>query len=755
MKIRDKRGVIMKLEKDGIVIRGKENMLKMVKEYYGELFKKENLDEGKGEFFIRSLKRRLPEDERGKLGGELTVEEAYNVIKAMKANKVPGIDGLTKEFYVAFWDMVGIHLLGVFKEIMEGEEMSDSMKTGVVSILFKKGNPNHLDNYRPLTMLCVDYKILSKILANRLAGVMSHIVEMDQTCGVQGRQITWNLHLHRDVLTYVKERNIAAICVSLDQQKAFDRVDHAFLWKVMDGMGLGGVFTKWVKILYKGINSKIKINGYLTDKVQQTRGLRQGCPLSVVLFVLYAEPLACAIRESLVVKGITLPRGESLKISQYADDTILYLADDESLRGVIEILNDYEKATGSKINKEKTMYKYLGKWEGRKDNICDFMLCEGPMDILGISFGNKEGDALCNWKKKMTAVNRNLGLWKIRKLSISGKELVTKAEVLPKLLHLAYVFPMPQKYRAQLMRGIFKFIWGGYEYVKRVQMYQEIADGGKGVPNVPLKLDAIFYANVCTLLKKTYVHKCQILLWFWLSIPYRFLIGWDNKGPKAETRPEYFQRMVKWGRRHTECKEVDTIVNHKLLYKKLVQKSNVNLVMVSSEVWERAQDKSFKNGLKDFNWLHLHRRLPVRVIMHAHNLGKQKVCPRENCKEDETIEHVLWGCEYAKNVWDGVKGSYKCLEKVTYDEITSFGVKGVGKEQYKVLCMLLSIVKLKLWKARQGFITGVYKWGEIGTVKAIEKEFEGIYWHELEKWGSDTIKDRWKAFFLNPPKRRW
>lgn len=69
-------------------------------------------------------------------------------------------------------------------------------------------------------------------------------MEMDQTCGVQGRQITWNLLLHRDVLTYVKERNIAAICVSLDQQKAFDRVDHAFLWKVTEGLGLGGTFTK-------------------------------------------------------------------------------------------------------------------------------------------------------------------------------------------------------------------------------------------------------------------------------------------------------------------------------------------------------------------------------------------------------------------------------------------------------------------------------------------------------------------------------
>lgn len=755
MKSRDKRGVITKLEKDGKMIEGRENMLKVVKEYYEDLFRKEKLEGEKGDFFLKTIKKRLTGEERDRLEGEVTVDEAYSVIKGMKANKVPGIDGLTKEFYETFWGVVGIHLLGVFKEITEGEGMTESMKMGVVSILFKKGNPHQLDNYRPLTMLCVDYKILSKIFANRLVGVMTYIVEKDQTCGVQGRQITWNVQLHRDILTYVRDRNIAAICVSLDQQKAFDRVDHDFLWRVMEEMGLGETFIKRVKTLYKGINSKIKLNGFLTEKVYQTRGLRQGCPLSVVLYVLYVEPLACAIRESQRVKGIMMPRGESLKISQYADDTILYLADDDSLRGVIEILKAYEKATGSKINKEKTKYKYLGIWEGRKDNICEFTLCKGPMDILGISFGNKEGDAICNWKEKMNAVDRKLGLWKARKLTITGKVLVIKSEVVLKLLHLAYVFPMPQIYRVQITRGIFKFIWGGYEYVKRVHMYQEIADGGKGVPNVPLKLDTIFYANVCTLLKKTYTHKCQILLWFWLAIPYRFLIGWENKGPKAESRPEYFQRMVRWGKKHAECKEEDTVLSHKLLYKKLVWKTNYNQVTGSPEVWELAQDKSFKNVLKDFNWMHLHKRLPVRVTMHAHNLGKQKKCPRENCVEDETIEHVLWGCEYAKKVWEGVKGKYKELGMVTYEEITYFRAKGGTNERHKIRCMLLSIIKLKLWKARQGCITGGFKWGEIGTIKAIEKEFEGIYWHELQKWGIDTIKDRWKDYFSKAPKRRW
>lgn len=161
--------------------------------------------------------------------------------------------------------------------------------------------------------------------------------------------------------------------------------------------------------------------------------------------------------------------------------------------------------------------------------------------------GMGRGDAVGNWRIKMAAVERKMGLWRTRKLSISGKVLIIKADILPKLLYLAYVFPMPHSYRAQLTRGIFKFIWGGYEYVKRSLMYQEISDGGRDVPNVPLKLDTIFYSNVCTLLKKQFMHKCQTLLWFWLSVPFRFLIGWNNKGPKAEVKPEFYQRMVKWG----------------------------------------------------------------------------------------------------------------------------------------------------------------------------------------------------------------
>lgn len=236
----------------------------------------------------------------------ITNHELYEAIKTMKNNKVPGIDGLTKEFSITFWDLIGDHLLEVFEEMCETGRMPKSMRTGVISLLHKKGSPAVLSNYRPLSMVCVDYKILSRTLARRLARVLPAIINADQTCGVKGRQIGWSLQLHRDVLTYIEERNLTTICVTLDQEKAFDRVNHDFLWRVMRNFDIGGKFLNWISMMYTDIICKIKINGHLTEEVQQTRGLQQGCPLSALLYVIYVEPLACAIRGNEKIRGVPL-----------------------------------------------------------------------------------------------------------------------------------------------------------------------------------------------------------------------------------------------------------------------------------------------------------------------------------------------------------------------------------------------------------------------------------------------------------------
>lgn len=197
---------------------------------------------------------------------------------------------------------------------------------------------------------------------------------------------------------------------------------------------IGKIFLNWISMMYIDIICKVKLNGYLTE--------------------------ACAIRGNEKIRGVVLPGGEVLKISQYTDDIVLYLEDDGSVRETMQMIQTFGSAVGSKVNKEKSKYRYLGRWAGRREMLCGLSLCEGPMRVVGTDFGNPGGDANHNWSLKMVKVTKKLGMWSKRKLTITGKVLAVKADILPALLHLTYVFPMPQTHRKLLTGEIFKFIWG-------------------------------------------------------------------------------------------------------------------------------------------------------------------------------------------------------------------------------------------------------------------------------------------------------
>lgn len=665
----------------------------------------------------------------------------------MKDNKVPGVDGLSKEFYIVFWDIIGCHLLEVFRGIFGLEHMGVLMCEGVISLLYKKGDPKTLANWRPLTMLCVDYKLLSKAVTNRLSSAMAYVVGLDQTCGVVGRRLTWNLQLHRDVQAYLEERHLPAITVNLDQEKAFDMVSHEFLFRIMEKFGFGNNFMKWVKILYSNVGSRVNINGNIGNVIKQLRGVRQGDPLSALLYVLYIEPFACAIRTNYNIKGIILPGGDMLKISQYADDTVLYLQDDLSLKESIKIIDEFSVASGSKINKNKTEIKYLGQWKWRTDQLCGLTVCTGPMVVLGISFGNEIKDDMFNWKEKLLSINKRLGLWKVRRLSFSGKVLVLKADILPSLLHLAYVFPMPVSLRKTFIRVLFNFFWGGYEYIRRDRMYQPIEAGGRDFPHIPLKLDALFYSNICCLLSSS-VHKCHILIKFWLSVPLRFMVKWDNSKPKAEIIPLHFKKIVEWARKTPVCKVKENVINHRLLYAKLIENCRPrDRLPISPSTWIRTQLKGLDNRLKDFNWLVLHRRLPVRSTLYDHNLTLNKFCPRHNCFAIETIPHVLWECSFAQSVWGKSQQFFEILKNIDYEGVAKLEIKNVERVQLLALVTLVSLIKTKLWEARCGAVNDTLKWSPTGLVQFIKQEVWKRIQFEIDKGGIASVKQRWKGIY--------
>ena len=169
----------------------------------------------------------------------------------------------------------------------------------------------------------------------------------------------------RDIIHYSNDNNIHGAVLSLDWSKAYDRVDHNFLYRALRKLGFNDRFIDIIKIFTSNLESTVQLNGNLIETFSIGRGIRQGCPLSMMLYVLFKEALYCYIKSKNSIKGPHLPNGYSFKILGFADDTNLFLRDNNSILEAMNILYKFEKATGAKLNREKTKIYGIGAWNGR------------------------------------------------------------------------------------------------------------------------------------------------------------------------------------------------------------------------------------------------------------------------------------------------------------------------------------------------------------------------------------------------------
>ena len=198
-------------------------------------------------------------------------------------------------------------LLSVLNDYFRVGSLCASQLEALLRLVYKKDDKHLAKNWRPISLLNCDYKLASKIITDRLKQVMPSIVHSDQTCSVINRSIFSNLHLIRDTLDMINKTDETGILVSLDQMKAFDRVDHDFLMRVLSKFGFGPSFCRWVSIFYSNVFSRIICNGKLSAPVFLGRGVRQGCPLSPVLYFLTSEVLSNQIRKNRGIEGFLLP----------------------------------------------------------------------------------------------------------------------------------------------------------------------------------------------------------------------------------------------------------------------------------------------------------------------------------------------------------------------------------------------------------------------------------------------------------------
>ena len=210
--------------------------------------------------------KQLSEDDKQLCDQELTVEELGKNLKLLPNNKSPGCDGFTAEFYKFFWKDIKLLLFDSFLYSFDTGILSLDQRRAVLTLIPKSGKDlRYLNNWRPLSILNTDYKILAKSLASRLQSVIGKIINRDQSGYIKGRFIGENIRTVIDILNYTSINDISGFLILIDFEKAFDSISWDFLFSVLNNCNFGENFTKWIRLLYTDSLLCVTNNGYASS----------------------------------------------------------------------------------------------------------------------------------------------------------------------------------------------------------------------------------------------------------------------------------------------------------------------------------------------------------------------------------------------------------------------------------------------------------------------------------------------------------
>lgn len=476
---------ITKLQVNDNYITSSSDILEEEKTFYSRLYTSKNVDgyNGESNFLNQEAMPELSDIMRQKCDSDLTEAECLKALKTFKNNKSPGTDGLTAEFYKFFWSDIRKYLLESYDYSYRSESLSIDQRRGILTLIPKKDKDRTiLGNWRPLSLLNVDYKILAKVIAERMKPYLPHIISSDQTGYVANRYIGDNLRLISDVIFHTNLKNCPGLILLVDFEKAFDTIEWSFIQRALAGFNFGEIFRKWVKILYTDISSCVVNNGYSSSSFKIERGVRQGCPLSPFLFIIGVELLAINIRNNSEIKGIKIGEVEA-KISQLADDTTCFFNDEYAARKALDTFKDFEKCSGLKVNYSKTEAIWIGKDKYNKDGSLPIKWSTS-FSTLGLKFTVINSDNSFNLEKCFGQMQNVLKVWKPRYLSLIGKVIILKSLAISKLIYVISSEYVPQTYISRIQKEIRDFIWSdGPSKIKFDVIQASIKNGGIKAPN--------------------------------------------------------------------------------------------------------------------------------------------------------------------------------------------------------------------------------------------------------------------------------
>ena len=526
----------------------------------------------------------------------ITYPQVGRALRLAKCGTATGLDGCPYELWKELdrkhveeskqgnpsFDIVRT-LTTLFSDIqINGVEENSNFASGWMCPLYKKKDTTEISNYRPITLLNTDYKLMTKTLALQLVEPIHKLIHPDQAGFIPKRSIFNHIRLANTIINYAEAMEVDGTIVALDQEKAYDKIRHPYLWSTLEAMNVPDEFVKTVKSLYNNAFTKVAINGIFSEPFRVTRGVRQGDPLSCLLFDMAIEPLACSLRNCNELEGLNIPGVDGkLIVNLFADDTTVYLSKNDKFDTVEKLLATWCAVSGAKFNIEKTEIIPIGNTIHRKRIIETRKIHPEdaePMNIkihiakdgesvrsLGAWIGNSVND-LTPWETIIDKIVRKLNIWARSHPTLYGKRLITQAVVGGHTQFLTKAQGMPPHIEEAIKKLIRDFIWDNdiHPRISMEYMYKPLSEGGLNLLDIKARNEAIEiiwlkdYLNLSTS-RQAWAIVTDILInatappnTSAVAVVNTFLQSWNtpSRGPRLATLNNGIIRMLRIARKY-------------------------------------------------------------------------------------------------------------------------------------------------------------------------------------------------------------
>ena len=433
----------------------------------------------------------------------------FNTLSTKMPNTAPGPDGIPYSFWKSLSSRVkdrivsGIDIpdfrdafLSLTDDLrLHGTDRSH-FKDANISMFFKKGDPTLAANYRPISSMNTDCKMYTNLVNSRLQPWACAKIHPDQKGFIPFRYITEHTRLATVVAHMASTSGTNGYILSLDQAKAYDRVDHSWLIRVLRTMGIEADLVSMIADIIHACWSRVRINGGYSRLFSLRRGVQQGDPLSCLLFNFAIEPLAMRLRH--IISGFRVPGLPPVRLIMYADDTNLFLSTSDDVSSIKTGLDDASFAIGSKFNHEKSIVKAIGSLDfqsecqasglinGQTLPSANFLSPDEPLRILGVWVG-PPGCTSHRWLAIEKHIRNLTAQWSSIGASILNRVLLAKALMQSRCFYLLDGNSIPLPSLRCINSIIMRFVRGRNSCMAYLQMEAPLALGGVNCPSLLTK----------------------------------------------------------------------------------------------------------------------------------------------------------------------------------------------------------------------------------------------------------------------------